>query len=96
MINISGRQRMLSQKTAFLSLRLVESKDREERQKIRKELSEVIALMEKTHNGLINGDGALHLPGRLSPQLRAIYYEPPDRLDFENAYLYFKNPFPAL
>ncbi|CCO08837.1 diguanylate cyclase domain-containing protein [Desulforamulus hydrothermalis] len=82
-INLSGRQRMLTQKAALLSLQLVESKRPEQQQKIRRELTEVITLLEKTHQGLIHGDAARHLPSHLSAQMRAIYFEPPDRLDIK-------------
>ncbi|GAB6158979.1 hypothetical protein JCM39194_21790 [Desulfotomaculum varum] len=82
-INLSGRQRMLTQKAALLSLQLVESKRPEQQQKIRQELTAVITLLEKTHQGLLQGNAAMHLPNRLSPQMRAIFFEPPDSLDIK-------------
>lgn len=80
-LNVSGRQRMLSQRTALLSLRLVYSQDQAEREKLRHQLLAAIDLMEQSHRGLLNGDRDLNLPGQPSAAIAAMYFEPPIDLD---------------
>lgn len=80
-VNISGRQRMLSQRTALFALQLERSETAEDRTKWRSALRETITLMEKSHNGLLYGDAALQLPGHPSPTVKSMYFEPPIDLD---------------
>lgn len=55
--------------------------DDQERVQTREDLLDAIDLMERQHNGLIDGDAGLNLPGNPSAQARALLFEPPLRLD---------------
>lgn len=80
-INISGRQRMLTQKTAMLTMQLTESQSPAEKQQLQAELKRSINLMLDSHHALINGRAAAGLPGGLSPEVRALLYEQPVMLE---------------
>ncbi|MCX7921646.1 MAG: diguanylate cyclase [Clostridia bacterium] len=88
-INISGRQRALLQRTALNSLRFVSNQLQphtytellEERENLRKELLKDIDLMEKSHEQLINGNLTVNLPGSTQSQIKSVYYEAPIYLD---------------
>ena len=79
-VNISGRQRMLSQRTALLANVLVRTPV-EERAAVREQLQAAIELMTRSHHGLTHGDEAMGLPRTLSPAVRALYFEEPHSLD---------------
>jgi nitrate/nitrite-specific signal transduction histidine kinase len=72
-VNIAGRQRMLSQKLSKNALALQSPSDPLDRAARRKELEGVIKLWERSHLGLQLGDDQLELPGENSAQVRRMF-----------------------
>jgi len=72
-INIAGRQRMLSQAIAKDALLLAYSKDAAERQRLAKDLRSLNALWEHSHGALNDGDPGLQIPGTKSPTIRRMF-----------------------
>lgn len=72
-VNIAGRQRMLSQRISKVSLEISNRKDKFEISAHKKELEESLALWKKSHNGLQNGDAELGLPGKNSEAVKNLF-----------------------
>jgi len=80
-INISGQQRMLCQRIAYLSERYADQHFQKTQDKTLPFLLSAIKLMEKSHNRLIHGDIATNLPGNISKKIHSMYFDPPMYLD---------------
>jgi nitrate/nitrite-specific signal transduction histidine kinase len=72
-VNIAGRQRMLSQRITKAVLALASPQDPIPRATRKKELEKVIALWEQAHTGLRFGDSALRLPGENSVEVMRMF-----------------------
>lgn len=72
-INIAGRQRMLSQRIVKVSYYLIHAKTIEERQNFRRQLGDSIDLWVQSHIGLQQGDKELGLPGENNPQIKSLF-----------------------
>jgi PAS domain S-box-containing protein len=80
-INIAGRQRMLSQRAAFLAWRLVHAEATLQQADHRRELGETLDLIERSHEALLKGDRNLGLSGRPSAEIRSLYFGPNQYVD---------------
>lgn len=72
-VNIAGRQRMLSQTIAKTSAFLAGTKSMEEESRLREQLERNLGVWERAHRGLLQGDGALQLPGNNSNAVTALF-----------------------
>jgi signal transduction histidine kinase/CheY-like chemotaxis protein len=72
-INISGRQRMLSQRLSKQALILQNTQEAAEFRQKREDLRQSLELWEKSHNGLQFGDADLGLPGKNSSAISAMF-----------------------
>lgn len=72
-INIAGRQRMLSQKITKLALQIHASDDPFKRSKDRADLRSALTLWETCHRGLQDGNEKLGLPGNNSENVTELY-----------------------
>jgi two-component system sensor histidine kinase DegS len=72
-VNLAGRQRMLSQRIAKITLSLKSYQSSEERERIADDLSEALHVWQVTQLGLQRGNDSLHLPGENSEAITEIF-----------------------
>jgi diguanylate cyclase (GGDEF)-like protein len=72
-INIAGRQRMLSQKITKLALQIIDCGDPAVRTGLAEDLAESAALWKKSHDALLKGSPELDMRGNNSPAVLAVY-----------------------
>lgn len=72
-VNIAGRQRMLSQKISKTSFYIANADNVETAERYRSQLAEALALWQRSHNGLQKGDREMGLPGNNSAEIKALF-----------------------
>jgi len=77
LINLCGRQRLLSQHLTLEALRLVQSHDPGERKDGRLRMQQAMQQIETSMHSLLQGDSVRKLPSQPSPAIQAICFLPP-------------------
>ena len=72
-VNLAGKQRMLSQKVAKVVLLFREGQSADERQHILGELKEAVHLWQVSQQGLLHGNDSLNLPGKNSAEVYLLF-----------------------
>jgi diguanylate cyclase (GGDEF)-like protein len=80
-VNLSGRQRMLSQRIAKIALERAAHYNMRSDAESQQGLLGAIRLMDDSHRTLLYGSKSLGLTGPSSPSVRAVYLNPPYSLD---------------
>ncbi|OMH30380.1 ATP-binding protein [Motiliproteus sp. MSK22-1] len=74
-VNLSGRQRMLSQKLAKSALRILSNSDEVILTGALQELHDSLRILRETHQALVQGDNNLGLPGKNSTEIQKLFAE---------------------
>lgn len=81
MIEMSGNQRMLSQRAVRLALEYVNTEDFEQRENIRSMIDEAHSQMRRTHLALSQGDSVSGIPAAALDSIDDIFFDEPHLLD---------------
>jgi PAS domain S-box-containing protein len=82
-VDMSARQKMYSQRIAFVCSVVVRAPLPTERANYRAQLKEAIDEMAEQEDELLHGQAFLFFPRRLSPGLQALYFEKPAQVDLQ-------------
>lgn len=74
-VNIAGRQRMLSQKLAKQILLISSDNNEKQRKQLSNELKQTLKLWSTSHQGLKNGNLGMGLPGTNSEQIKEMFHK---------------------